>query len=368
MDQHRAPAPDADQRWMRRALAVAESSRGLTGPNPFVGAVVIADGVEIAAGATGPTGSAHAEPRALTLAGDLAVGATLYVTLAPCAHHGRTPPCTEAIIAADVARVVIGLVDPNPVAGGGVEVLTTAGIDVRTGVLADRVATQLTAFTTSVTRDRPHITGKIAQTVEGITDPRHLGSRWITGKPARRRVHELRAEVAGVLVGSETVLADDPALTVRDAPPPWESPRPVVMDRRGRLTADLAVVRSGTIVLTGPESSSSWRDMVTSHGAEVVVVDSIGHGLHELVGRDVTAVLAEPGPTLATVLLSEQVVDRQLVHVADSSVTDGTAVKWSVPVVATQAVSRRRCGQDVEWEFLPDLSTMESPPQPGRVR
>lgn len=343
---------------MRRAIAVAESARDLTRPNPFVGAVVVTAGRELSTGATGAAGTAHAEPRALTAAGDRALGATLYVTLEPCGHHGRTPPCTRAIIAAGVSRVVIGLPDPNPVAGDGIAALEAAGIAVTSGVLADQVAAQLAVFTTTVTRDRPHITAKIAQTADGTTNPRDLQRQWISGRVARRRVHELRAEVAGVLVGSGTVLDDNPALTVRDAPAPWVAPRAVVMDRRGRLTSDLAVVRPGTIVLTSSESSSSWRAELASHGAEVVTVQSTGQGLHELVARDVTSLLAESGPTLAAALLTHRVVDRQLVHIANSAIADTTAVTWSVPVDPTQAVARRQLGDDVEWEFRPSLPPM----------
>lgn len=350
-----------DERWMRRAIAVAESARGTTRPNPFVGAVVVADGVEIATGATAPVGGPHAEPRALAAAGTRARDATLYVTLEPCTHHGRTPPCTDAIVAAGVARVVIGMADTSPVAAGGADHLRARGLDVTTGVLGDRVLDQLEVFATVVAHGRPHVTCKLAQTIDGVTDPALLGGRWITGAQARARVHDLRAQVAGVLVGSTTALVDDPALTVRHAPAAATPPRPIVMDRRGRLPLDHDVVRPGAIVVTAPGSSTEWRTGLGSRGVDVVVVDSLAAGLAALVGRDVDAILAEPGPVLATALLEAGAVDRLLFHVADSKVSDPRPVEWALPVRGWTPVARRALGADAEWEFAPSTS-IASPP------
>jgi len=345
-----------DERWMRRAIAVAESARGTTSPNPFVGAVVVADGVEVATGATAPVGGPHAEPRALAAAGTRALGATLYATLEPCTHHGRTPPCTDAIVAAGVARVVIGMADTSPVAAGGAERLRACGLDVATGVLGDRVLDQLEVFATVVAHDRPHVTCKLAQTIDGVTDPALRGGRWITGARARAHVHDLRARVAGVLVGSTTALVDDPALTVRHAPRGATLPRPIVMDRRGRLPLDHAVVRPGAIVVTAPGSSTEWRTGLGSRGVDVVVVDSLVAGLAALVERDVDSILAEPGPVLATALLEAGAVDRLLFHVADSTVSDRRSVEWALPVRGWTPVARRALGADVEWEFAPPTS------------
>ena len=349
-----AAADPVHQRWMRRALALAEAARGETGPNPFVGAVVVGDGgEEVGAGSTGPVGTAHAEPRALAVAGDRATGATLYVTLEPCAHHGRTPPCTDAVLAAGIRRVVVGMRDPNPVAGGGIDVLRAAGIEVVEGVLAHRVATQLAVFVTTVRHRRPYVTLKLAQTSDGVTDPALLSSRWITGPVARARVHDLRAGVAGILVGSTTALVDDPALTVRAAPPGPVPPRAIVVDRRGRLPTDHRVVRDGTIVVTSAHAPTRWCAGLRAAGVDVVAVDSLAGGLEALLARDVVSVLAEPGPTLAQALLADEVVDRLLVHVASSSVADPGGVDWAVPTTGLAAVARRRLGPDVEWEFRP---------------
>lgn len=344
-------ATDADASWMRRALAVAESARGITRPNPFVGAVVVADDVEIAHGATGPAGTAHAEVRALDAAGDAAVGATLYVTLEPCAHVGRTPPCTHAVLHAGIDRVVVGLADPNPLAAGGATTLREAGVDVVTGVLADRVAAQQEVFVTAIRTGRPHLTLKVAQTVDGATRPDRVGQRWITGAAARRRVHDLRAEADAVLVGSGTVLVDNPALTVRDAPAGPRPPRAVVLDRRGRTPGDAQVVRPGTIVVTGPAASVAWRESLSGHGVEMVVADDLVDGLHALVDHDVTAVLAEPGTTLGRALLADDLVDRLLLHVADTTVDDDRPWTPALPVRDLVPVARRDVGADVEWEF-----------------
>lgn len=367
MDQAQAVAPAArarvdpatDARWMRRAMTVAEGARGITGPNPFVGAVVVVDDVEVAAAATGPVGTAHAEPRALDLAGSRADGATLYVTLEPCDHHGRTPPCTEAILAAGIARVVIGMADTSPVAAGGAQRLRASGLAVTHGVLEERVRAQLTVFDTVVRRGRPHVTCKLAQTVAGVTDPALLDQQWITGPRARARVHELRARSAGVLVGATTALVDDPALTVRDAPVGPTPPRPVVMDRRGRLPLDHQVVRPGAVVVTAPTSPSAWRTGLADRGVGVVVVDSLRAGLRALLDRDVVALLAEPGPTLASALLDADAVDRLLVHVADSTVQDQRVVTWALDLDGWEPTARRALGADVEWEFTATSRTRE---------
>lgn len=340
-----------DARWMRRALAVAEDARGHTRPNPFVGAVVVADDHEVATGATGPAGTAHAEVRALQAAGP-ARGATLFVTLEPCAHVGRTPPCTDAIVAAGIARVVVGLADPNPLAAGGATRLREAGIAVTTGVLADEVAAQQEVFLATVTRGRPHVTLKIAQLPDGTTRPDRAGRRWITGPVARRRVHALRAGVDAVLVGSGTALADDPALTVRDAAPGPRPPRAVVLDRRGRLTRDLQVVRPDTIVVTAPSSDPAWRAALVAAGVDVVVADGLDEGLACLLDHDVTAVLAEPGTTLGEALVAADAVDSMLLHVADTTVDDDRA--WTPAITPTddlELAARRRLGDDVEWAW-----------------
>ena len=201
---------------MRRALELATSVRATTSPNPWVGCVIEPGGF---AGATRPPGGDHAEVVALAAAGERAAGATMVVTLEPCAHHGRTPPCVDAIIAAGVSRVVVGIEDPDPlVRGKGIARLREAGIDVEVGVLASDVRAQLAPYLKQRTTGRPWVVLKLAATLDGRTAAPDGSSRWITGPEARADAHRLRAESDAVIVGAGTVRADDPALTVRDAP------------------------------------------------------------------------------------------------------------------------------------------------------
>ncbi len=261
---------------------------------------------------------------------------------------------------AGISRVVIGMADSSAIAAGGAARLRAGGLAVTSGVIEQRVRAQLEVFDTVVRHGRPHVTCKLAQTIDGITDPALLGHRWITGPRARGRVHELRARSAGVLVGATTALVDDPALTVRHAPAGSTPPRPIVMDRRGRLPTDHQVVRPGAIVVTSPTSPPTWRRELAARGVDVVVVDSLGAGLDALVARDVTSVLAEPGPVLATALLREGAVDRMLCHVADSTVQDPRPVTWALHLAGLTPSARRALGPDVEWEFIP----MDHAPSP----
>src|SRR5207247_4476356 len=213
-----------DERFMQRALDVAARARGLTSPNPMVGAVVVREGTMIAEGFHRAAGEPHAEIEALSVAGGAARGATLYSTLEPCVHHGRTPPCAPAVIAAGVRRVVIATTDPNPVVSGrGVDTLRAAGIDVVTGVLAAHAAALNRIFLTAMRERRPHVTLKAAMTLDGKIADTHGTARWITGERARAHAHRLRSEADAIVVGVATVLRDDPELTVRlDAPWPRE--------------------------------------------------------------------------------------------------------------------------------------------------
>jgi diaminohydroxyphosphoribosylaminopyrimidine deaminase/5-amino-6-(5-phosphoribosylamino)uracil reductase len=210
-----------DVEHMRRAMAAAATVRATTAPNPWVGSVVVRpgagpDGPAEFVGATAPPGGPHAEAVALAAAGDAARGATLFTTLEPCAHHGRTPPCTEAIVAAGVTRVVIGVEDPDPqVAGRGVAALRAAGIDVTVGVAAGEVAEQLAPYLKHRSTGRPWVVLKLATSLDGRTAAPDGTSRWITGEAARRDAHRLRACSDAVLVGAGTVRTDDPELTVR---------------------------------------------------------------------------------------------------------------------------------------------------------
>jgi len=316
---------DAD--FMRRALALAERGRGLTSPNPLVGAVVVRDGRVVGEGAHLRAGGAHAEVAALAAAGAAARGATLYVTLEPCAHQGRTPPCAPAVAAAGVARVVAALRDPNPlVVGGGADVLRGAGIAVEMGVLAAEAERQNRAWLTAMRRGRPHVTLKAAATLDGKLADVHGTSKWITGEAARLHAHRLRAESDAVLVGVGTALRDDPALTVR-LPEPWpREPYRVVLDTRARLRADARVIHAGTparaLVAVGDSAPAARVAALEAAGAKVMRCvtreDRIDPAalLERLFDLEVRAVLVEGGGETHAAFVEAGLVDRVALFLA----------------------------------------------------
>jgi diaminohydroxyphosphoribosylaminopyrimidine deaminase/5-amino-6-(5-phosphoribosylamino)uracil reductase len=270
---------------LERALALVDAAPGRGYPNPTVGAVVVGAGGEtLGEGVSEPAGGRHAEVVALDHAGDAARRATLYVSMEPCAHHGRTPPCVERIVAAGVERVVAGCADPSPEAGGGAERLREAGVEVELLDLPD-ARRQNEAWRTWATLGRPHVTLKLAVSVDGrAVVP---GRRWVTGEESRRRVHELRASVDAVGVGTGTVLADAPRLDARDVPV-VRQPRRLAFGR-------------------GPLPDGSGLEL---HGGP------LGEALSALAEEGVQSLLLEGGPTIATSFLAEGLVDRLLVFVA----------------------------------------------------
>lgn len=334
----------SDRPWLARAVALAETARAISSPNPPVGCVLIVDGRIAGEGATRETGGPHAEAVALAEAGASAEGATAYVTLEPCAHQGRTPPCSRALIEARVARVVIAHPDPNPVASGGHAALTAAGVRVAgplgvDDLLRRTVTLQLEGFLSAVRRRRPHVTLKVAQTTDGrLVAPT---GRWVTGPAARAAVHRWRAAVDAVLVGSGTVLADDPSLDVRHVAAARQ-PRPVVLDSRLSIPPSARVVHRGALVVTTTQASTERAGILRRAGADVEVVpasdgrvDPIA-ALRALSRHGITTVLAEPGRRLAETLLAADLVDRWVLHLADHG--SGTVVG---PAVAAPAVPWR---------------------------
>lgn len=255
---------------MLEALEEAGTARLRTSPNPWVGAVVVPAGEAPATvGATEPLGGPHAEVVALRLAGDDARGATVYVTLEPCAHQGRTPPCTDALIAAGVRRVVVGILDPDPqVSGRGVEALRAAGIDVEVGVAAEEVEACLTPYLVQRRTGRPYVVLKLAATLDGRIAAPDGTSRWITSAPARVDVHRLRAESDAIVVGAGTVRADDPALTVREVE--GRNPRRVV----------LGAAPAGAAVHPALEHSGDLCPLLDRLGEEGVLQVLVEGGAH----------------------------------------------------------------------------------------
>lgn len=319
---------------MRRALDLAAAVRGRTSPNPWVGCVIETSDGAVVEGATSPPGGPHAEAVALGEAQRTGVhlsGATVYVTLEPCSHRGRTPPCADALVAAGVSRVVVGLEDPDPRVGGrGLDRLRAAGIEVEVGVLGDEVRAQLAPYLKHRRTGRPWVTLKLAATLDGRTAAADGSSRWITGAEARADSHRLRSEVDAVVVGAGTVRADDPALTVRDVP--GRDPQRVVL---GRAPADARV-----------------RPALELTGAPADVLDDLGR-------RGVLSVLVEGGATVAHDFHQAGVVDRYVVYVAPALM--GGDDGWPVmrgPGAPTidglwrgRLVDVRRLGDDVRIEL-----------------
>jgi diaminohydroxyphosphoribosylaminopyrimidine deaminase / 5-amino-6-(5-phosphoribosylamino)uracil reductase len=335
-----------------RALVLGREVAGTTGPNPPVGCVLLRDGRIVSEGATTPVGGPHAEAVALAAAGASAAGATAVVTLEPCAHVGRTAACSDALSAAGVRRVRYLVGDPNPLAAGGAERLRAAGIDaasltVASPGLADlvvRATHDLRGFLTSVMSGRPHVLLKLAQSREGGTISDVPEQRYLTGPVARHRVHELRADVDAVLVGSATVRADDPRLDARDTAV-RRQPRPVVLATDADVPVDAAVVRRGAIVLVGAGAPRQRREALIAAGAAVHVVPTVvvspdgqrvserldlPAALRALLELGVLTVLAEPGRTLATELMAQGLVDAVELHVA--TVTAASEVTPALPL------------------------------------
>jgi diaminohydroxyphosphoribosylaminopyrimidine deaminase/5-amino-6-(5-phosphoribosylamino)uracil reductase len=316
-----------DQRFMQRALELAARARGLTSPNPMVGAVLVRDGAMIGEGFHRAAGAPHAEIEALTEAGARAQGATLYVTLEPCAHHGRTGPCAPVVIAAGVRRVVIATGDPNPrVAGRGVQALREAGIDVLTGVLEAPAAALNRVFFTAMREGRPHVTLKAAATLDGKIADMHGTSKWITGEAARLEGRRLRSAADAIVVGIGTVLADDPALTVRlDGPWPRQ-PLRVVLDSKARTPTSARVIQGDppghAIVAVGAEAPDTRVRALEDAGAQIVRCPgadgrvSPAGLLAALNAREVRGVLVEGGAEVAAAFVDADLVDRVAMFLA----------------------------------------------------
>ncbi len=307
---------------MSAALGLARRNLGRTWPNPSVGCVIVKDGRVLGRGFTQSGGRPHAETEALAQAGSEARGATVYVTLEPCAHHGETPPCAEALAAADISRCVIATGDPDPrVAGGGIAILKRAGVEITEGVLEAEAREVNAGFLTRIKLGRPLVTLKLATTLDGRIATLSGESKWITGPAARAAGHQLRAHHDAILVGSGTVLADDPSLTCRLPGLEDRSPIRIVLDTRLRIppTAKLLAnqERFPTWVVTKAGHSKSVLDQLERPNLTVIDPFSADSGslqlrmvLKELGDRGLTRILVEGGAGLATSLLKDELVDR----------------------------------------------------------
>lgn len=311
-----------DLHHMRSALALASRGLGTTWPNPAVGCVLVRDGAVVGRGWTQPGGRPHAETEALARAGAAARGATAYVTLEPCNHYGKTPPCALALVEAGVARVVVACQDPDPrVAGGGLERLRAAGIEVVTGVLEDEAWALNEGFFRRILDRRPLFTQKLATTLDGRIATRTGQSQWITGPVARAWGHGLRASHDAIMVGIRTALADDPELTCRLPGLSHRSPVRIVVDSRLRLPLTARLVATAravpTWIVTRDDADTTRRQAFAECGIELVAVPPDAAGFPDLVAaagalaeRGLTRVLAEGGATLAASLLRAGLTDR----------------------------------------------------------
>jgi diaminohydroxyphosphoribosylaminopyrimidine deaminase/5-amino-6-(5-phosphoribosylamino)uracil reductase len=368
---------------MTRALELASGARRRTAPNPWVGCVLVADGRVVGEGATQPPGGPHAEIEALRSAGVRARGATAYVTLEPCAHRGRTGPCADALVDADVARVVVAIEDPDrQVAGGGVHRLRHAGITVDVGVGA-RAATELLGpYLHNRRRGRPYVVAKLATSIDGKVAAADGTSQWITSREARADAHALRADAQAIVVGSGTALADRPALTVREVQPlPERAPLRVLLDGRGRVPAtgplfDTAV--APTLVVTTEAAPASAIDAWSAAGAKVTTVGGASRGgvdLDEtiaLLNREgVLSALVEGGGTLVGSVLAGGHAQRLVTYVAPVLLGERGRTGYVLPGPDTLATARRsrlldvvRIGPDVrmDYELLSEEPPTNDPP------
>ena len=309
-----------DVQYMKNALELAARARGRTSPNPMVGAVVVKEGQVVGRGYHQRAGTPHAEVHALREAGEKARGATLYVTLEPCCHHGRTGPCTEAVIGAGIRRVVLAMTDPNPlVSGGGVKKLRDAGIEVATGVLEEDARVLNEVFIKYITTGLPFIVAKAAVSLDGKIATRSGKSKWITGPEARAYGHQLRDWYDAILVGIGTVLADDPSLTARPAGGRGRDPVRVVLDSQARLPLQARVLnqdsRAPTVLAVTGRASPARVDALRQAGAEVLVVNEgprvdLAELVRALGQRGITSVLLEGGAGVHGSALSAGMVDK----------------------------------------------------------
>jgi diaminohydroxyphosphoribosylaminopyrimidine deaminase / 5-amino-6-(5-phosphoribosylamino)uracil reductase len=320
-----SPRPQTDdERWMEVALTHAKA--GKPSPNPHVGAVVVKDGEVVGSAHHERAGTDHAETAALRAAGEKAEGASLYVTLEPCNHHGRTPPCTDVILASKVARVVIGVRDPNPhVEGGGVEKLRAAGVEVVVGVCEDKARAWIAPWSKHITTSLPYVSLKLALSLDGRIATRTGESRWVTGPDARAKVHLLRAKSDGIAIGIGTALADDPRLTVRDAP--GDSPLRIVFDTKLRLPLASRLVQTAretpTLVLCGHDAPAENEEQLTAVGVECLRSPLSAEGrldvlaaLRSLAQRGIVSLMVEGGAELAGSFLAGRFADELHVFVA----------------------------------------------------
>ena len=308
-----------DEEFMQEALRLARNAAGRTSPNPLVGAVIVREGRIVGAGWHRKAGTPHAEIHALNMAGNLAKGATLYVTLEPCSHYGRTGPCAEAVVKAGIKRVVIGMGDPNPkVAGKGIAILERAGIEVRCGVLEDEARALNEVFLKWIATQKPFVVLKTAMSLDGKIATHTGKSQWITGEAARQRVHEYRDTYDGIMVGIGTVLADNPSLTARLPDGQGKNPVRIVVDSKARTPLDAKLVTDGAALTIIAVTAKAPQERVQALKDKGVAIMVVGDGeqvdmdllMRKLGEMEICSVFVEGGGQVNFSLLKAGLVDK----------------------------------------------------------
>ena len=342
-----------DYRWMARALELAERGLYTTTPNPRVGCVIVRDGQMVGEGWHIRAGEPHAEVHALAMAGEQARGATAYVTLEPCSHHGRTPPCAEALVNAGLSRVVVAMEDPNPlVAGKGLTRLRDSGIEVLSGIQEAEAHELNIGFISRMTRGRPWLRLKAAATLDGKTALNNGVSQWITGDDARRDAHRWRARSCAVLTGIGTVRDDDPQLTVR-AIPTERQPLRIVVDARLETPLSARILDGSPVLIAGAVDDAERIAALKRRGADVLILPNTGGKVDlpalmtELGQRGINEVMAESGFKLNGSLLREGCVDELILYFAPALVGDAAGGLFNLPALTSLTDKRQLVFRDV---------------------
>jgi diaminohydroxyphosphoribosylaminopyrimidine deaminase/5-amino-6-(5-phosphoribosylamino)uracil reductase len=367
------PMNDLDEKFMREALRQARKGMGQTSPNPTVGAVIVRNGKVLSTGYHREAGLPHAEVEALNKLGAKATGDTLYVTLEPCNHYGRTPPCTEAIVSSGIKRVVVGMKDPNPgVSGGGCEFLRDNGIQVKAGVLETECRQINEAFLKFVTSRRPFVIVKSALTLDGWTATATGHSQWITNDKSRQFVHRLRDQVDGVMVGVRTVLADDPLLTVRLRRGRGRNPLRIVVDTHLRTPVNARILHqdssSNTLIAVSADVPAEERRRFQREGVSILTCPTRGEmidlgALMDILGTmSVTSLLVEGGASIIGSMLRERLIDKFFIFKSTKilggddgiPMAAGPGPKRIDQCLALKDIQTRRFGNDIMIVGYPD--------------
>lgn len=355
-----------DQQYMRRAIELAKKGEGYTKPNPLVGAVIVKDNKIIGEGYHQFYGGPHAEINAFRNALEDVKGGKMYVTLEPCSHYGKTPPCALAIVESGIKEVVIGMKDPNPlVAGRGIRILEEAGIKVTCEVLEEEVKELNEIFIKYITTKLPFVIMKTAMTLDGKIAAHTGDSKWITNELSRQYVHKIRNKVSAIMVGIGTVLTDDPMLTTRLEDKEGADPIRVIVDSYGRIPLEAKVLNidseAKTIIAVTEKASKEKIKKIESKGAEVLIIPEknnkvdLKHLMKELGERDIDSILLEGGSTLNYSALNEGIVDKVISFVAPKIIGGGKAKtpvggegrEYMKDAIALENIKVSRFGEDV---------------------